>query len=260
VACSDPAGERVHAGIADYLRRSRFDRVRLFAIEGSAARRIATLRGSTLGFGAATAYVGRIGDGVTRVDLATGAARRLTDARFPEFLAESPDGTRLAISDPNRNRVRMIELASGAERSVRLAAVGALEWLDDTRLLVRNGGEGRIYGADLSLLRRYPFFGAYGQAHSGERLYGTDRFRLRSLDLASGRKRTVAELTDRGISDLAGLPDGSQIEPGRHRPRTPGGAISAAFRDGLRRADARQSCASTAIAANSAARYASEKR
>jgi hypothetical protein len=86
---------------------------------------------------------------------------------------------------------------------------------------------GRLYSPELRLLRRYPFFRAYGQARVGERLYGTDRFRLRSLDLASGRKRTVAELTDRGISHLVALPERPEIEPGRHRPGPPPGRAAA---------------------------------
>jgi hypothetical protein len=57
-----------------------------------------------------------------------------------------------------------------------------------------------------------------GQAHVAGRLYGTDRYRLRTLDLETGRKRTVASLTDRGIVDLVGVPERPLIEPGRRRP------------------------------------------
>ena len=38
------------------------------------------------------------------------------------------------------------------------------------------------------------------------------------LDLETGRKRTVASLTDRGIIDLVGIPERPLIEPGRKRP------------------------------------------
>ena len=92
--------------------------------------------------------------------------------------------------------------------------------------------------------------GAYGQAHVGDRLYGTARYRLRSLDLATGGKRTVAELTDRGIVDLVGVPERPLIEPGQHRPKGPtattGSSSSARcsrLRTGRIQLTARVSCA-----------------
>jgi hypothetical protein len=78
-----------------------------------------------------------------------------------------------------------------------------------------------VYDTELRRIRRYPFVRMYLQAHVADRLYGTDRYRLRSVDLATGRKRTVAELTDRGIVDLVGVPERPLIEPARHRPNPP---------------------------------------
>jgi hypothetical protein len=57
----------------------------------------------------------------------------------------------------------------------------------------------------------------YRQAHVAGRPCGSNRYRLRTLDLETGRKRTVASLTDRGIVDLVGLP-GAAGDPPRHAP------------------------------------------
>jgi hypothetical protein len=222
VHCADAGAASVHVGIADYLRRTRFDRVRIFRVEASGARRVATVEGSVVAFGPASAYVGRVGRGVTAVRLADARTRPVTDARFPELLAVSPDSARLALYDPSRQRLRVIDLdGDGRDRSLSIRHGWVLAWLGPDRLLFRKGGEGRVYDPDLRLLRRYPFFRADGQAQVGERLYGTDRYRLRALNLGSGRKRTVGELGDRGISHLVGLPERPTIEAGGRRPAAP---------------------------------------
>ena len=47
---------------------------------------------------------------------------------------------------------------------------------------------------------------------------GAARYRLRALDLETGRKLGIASLTDRGIIDLAGVAEQPLIEPGKRRP------------------------------------------
>ena len=104
------------------------------------------------------------------------------------------------------------------------------------RLLFRFGGNAVVYDTELHRLRRYPFVRMYGQAHVAGRLYGSNGYRLRALNLETGRKRTVASLTDRGIIDLAGVPERPLIEPGRERPERVIGstAASGASRAGSR--------------------------
>ena len=72
----------------------------------------------------------------------------------------------------------------------------------------------------------------YGQGHVAGRLYGSARYRLRALDLETGRKLGIASLTDRGIIDLAGVAEQPFIEPGRRRPESPlaSGRVTAALR------------------------------
>ena len=70
---------------------------------------------------------------------------------------------------------------------------------------VSQGRYGTGFDTGLQRLRRYGFVRMYGQAHVAGRLYGSARYRLRALDLETGRKLGVASLTDRGIIDLAGV-------------------------------------------------------
>jgi hypothetical protein len=137
-------------------------------------------------------------------------------ARAPDLLSAIPDGARISLYDSGR--LQVVEVASGQVRSRKVRYGGTIEWLDAQRLLFRTGGTALVYDTELRRMRRYPFVRMYGQAHVADRLYGTVRYRLRSLDLATGRKRSVAELTDRGIVDLIGVPERPLIEPGRHRP------------------------------------------
>ena len=220
VHCADADGT-THVAMADYIRRTRFDRMRIFRFDAAGVHRVATLEGSTAALGSGAAYVGRYGEALFSVDLATGAARRLTAVRGPEPMAVSPDGSRLAYYDSER--LRVLDVATGAERS-RKIGYGAIEWLDPQRLLFRAGGTALVYDTDLNRLRRYPFVRMYGQAHVAGRLYGSARYRLRALDLETGRKLGVASLTDRGIVDLAGVAEQPFIEPGRRRPASVAGS------------------------------------
>jgi hypothetical protein len=54
-----------------------------------------------------------------------------------------------------------------------------------------------------------------------QRLFGTDRFRLRTLLLETGRKRTVSILPDRGILDLVGVPGRPPVQTERRAPERP---------------------------------------
>jgi hypothetical protein len=216
--CADAEGAAVHVAVGDYIRRTRFDRMRIFRMDAAGVRRVATLDGSVAALGPGAAYVGRYGEAIIAVDLATGETTRVTAARGPDLLALSPDGARLAFYDSER--LRVINVATGEERSRKSSYGGAIEWLDAQRLLFRRGGTALVYDTNLRRLRRYPFVRMYGQAHVAGRLYGSNRYRLRALDLETGRKRTVASLTDRGIIDLVGVPEQPEINPGTRRPRS----------------------------------------
>ena len=222
VSCADPDGATVHLAVADYIQRTRFDRIRIFRLDATGAHRVATLRGSTAAVGPTTAYVGRYGrnSAVLGVNLAGGDVTRLTSASSPELLTISPDAARLAFLD-GFERLRVIDLSTGRERSRRFRYGGVVEWLDSQRLLFRSSGTALILDPELRRLRRYPFVRMYHQAHVGGRLFGTNRYRLRSLNLESGRKRGVAELTDRGIATLVGVPGRPAISPGARRPPSP---------------------------------------
>jgi hypothetical protein len=227
--CADADGT-AHVAVGDYIRRTRFERMRIFRLDAAGLRRVTTLEGSTAALGSGTAYIGRYGEAIFAVDLGTGAARRLTAVRGPEPMAVSPDGARLAFYDSER--LRVLDVATGQERSRRIGYGHAIEWIDPQRLLFRNAGAALAFDTELRRLRRYPFVRMYGQAHVSGRVYGSARYRLRALDLETGRKLGVASLTDRGIVDLAGVAEQPFIEPGRRRPKSPpaSGPVTAASR------------------------------
>ena len=217
--CADAEGAAVHVAVADYIQRSRFDRMRIWRTDAAGVHPVATLEGSQAALAPGQAFVSRFGDAILAVDLATGGSRKVTSARAPDLLSVSPDGAWISFYDSGA--LRVVEVASGQVRSRKIRYGGTIEWLDAQRLLFRTGGTALVYDTELRRIRGYPFVRMYGQAHVANRLYGTDRYRLRSLDLVTGRKRTVAELTDRGIVDLVGVPERPPIEPGRHRPKAP---------------------------------------
>jgi hypothetical protein len=217
--CADADGAAVHVAVGDYIRRTQFDRMRIFRVDASGAHLTASLEGSTAAFGPGTAYVGRYGHAIIAVDLAGGATRRVTGARAAEPMSVSPDGARLAFYDSER--LRVVDVVTGAERSRRVGYGQAIEWLDSDRLLFRSGSRAIVYDTRLQRLRRYRFVRFYGQAHLGGRVYGTSRYSLRALDLETGHKSGVASLTDRGILDLVEVPEQPLIEPGTRRPPGP---------------------------------------
>jgi hypothetical protein len=218
VSCHTEDASAVHAEVRDYLQARRFDRVRLFRVSGTAAERIATVRGYSVALAPDVAYVAD-SDHLSAVDLTTGASRRLTVVRAPLLLGVSPDDRVVALFD--RDRLRLVDALGGARVSRRIRYGEELVWLAPDRFLFRAGGEARIYDTGLEVLRRYRFYQAYGQALVGRRLFGTDRFRLRALFLGSGRRRTVSVLPDRGIVDLAGVPGRPPVETARRAPERP---------------------------------------
>ncbi len=213
--CDDADGT-AHVVVGDYIQRKRFERTRIFQYDATGIRRVATLEGSTAALGAGTAYVGRFGEAIFAVDLATGAARRMTAVRGPQPMELSPDGARLAYYDSDR--LHVLDVATGEKHSRKIHYGQAIEWLDSGRLLFRMSGTAVMYDTDLRRLRRYPFVRMYGEAHVEGRVYGTARYRLRALDLETGRKLGISSLTDRGITDLVGVPEQPMIEPGKRRP------------------------------------------
>jgi hypothetical protein len=215
VHCADPGAAAVYAGVRDYIRKTRFDRTRIFSATASGTGLIATLHGYAVAFGNGVAFVGD-SKRLASVDLSTGVARRLTRVRFPQLLAASPDGRWLAVYD--RDKLRLIDLAGGGERVLTVQYGGAIAWLSDDRFLFRRGGEGRVYDTELKLRRRYPFFRLLGEAHHGDRLFGMAGFELRSLDLSTGSRRSVAQLPDRGILELVGVPDSPPVSADRSPP------------------------------------------
>jgi hypothetical protein len=212
--CDDEAASSVHVEVRDYLQARRFDRVRLFRIAGTAAEPIATVRGYTVALAPGVAYVAGT-EHLSAVDLATGASRRLASVRAPLMLGVSPDDRFVALYD--RDRLRLVDAVTGAQVARKVRYGDELVWLAPDRFLFRAGGQAQIYDTRLELRRRYRFYRAYGQALVGQRLFGTDRFRLRVLLLDSGRKRTVSTLPDRGILDLVGLPGRPRVEAERRR-------------------------------------------
>jgi hypothetical protein len=215
LACANRRGSWVFAAAVDYPTKRSLGRVRVFRVERRRAFRLAAAAGDTVAFGPGAAYIGSR-DRVLSVDLERGRVARVAAARSPSQLAASPDGERLALFD--RDGLRVIELGSRRTRSLPLRSAGPLLWLAADRLLARVGGEARIYDAGLRL-RRQRSYRAYGQAHVGRRLFGTDRYRLVELDLRSGRRRTVARLPDRDVFDLVGVPGAPMLNVPPRAPR-----------------------------------------
>jgi hypothetical protein len=207
----------VHA--AALQRRGRApEETHVLAVGDAGATRIARVRGFGAQLGRAHAYL-TSGKRLVAVALADGSVRSLTSVRYyAQPLAESPDGRWLAFHDDDN--LTLMSVPPGAARSTRVRFGGAIAWLSNDTFMFRRGGEGRVYDTSLELVRRYAFFRLQHQAQVGERLFGTDRFRLGSLDLTSGRRRTVATLPDRGINTLEGVTDGPTVEADRRAPAT----------------------------------------
>jgi hypothetical protein len=217
VRCGDPDGITVHAAALEYLRRSRNDPTRIFRVGATGATQIASIR---RGFGAhlgpEAAYLTR-SRRLLAVDLDDGRVSRLARVRYyANPLGLSPDGRWLAFHDGDD--LRLIDRLTGQRRSVPVRYGGEMVWLSSGRFLFRRAGEARVYDTALRLRRRYPFYRLLHEAQVGGRVFGTDRFELRSLDLGSGKRRTVALLPDRGIVDLVGVPGRPAVRAERRAP------------------------------------------
>ena len=217
VRCGDPEGTTVHAAALEDLRHSVSDPTRIFRVAATGATQIASVpRGYGAHLGPEAAYLTR-SRRLLSVDLDDGRASRLARVRYhADALGVSPDGRWLAFHDDDD--LRLIDRLTGQRRSVRVRYGGGIVWLSSGRFLFRRGGEARIYDTALKLRRRYPFYRLLHQAHVGERVFGTDRFELRSLHLGSGKRRTVAVLPDRGIVDLVGVAGRPAVRAERRAP------------------------------------------
>jgi hypothetical protein len=226
VRCADPSAGVVHAAAVENPPHSPDDATRIFSVAAAGSSEIASVLGAfgaTFGLEAAYLVDSRR---LLSVDLADGRLHRLAHISYVgESVAESPDGRWLAYHDGEGLRLR--ELATGSERRVAVRNGGPIVWLSNDRLLYRRGGEGRVYDTGLEFRRRYPFFRLYPAAYVGGRLFGMARFELRALGLASGRRRTVARLPDRGIVALVGVPGGPAVDAD---PRAPGLGFGSAAR------------------------------
>ena len=135
--------------------------------------------------------------------------------------------------------LRVIDNATGAARFDPVGQWGPIMWLGPDRLLVRlGGGRIRIYDSRLRVLEAYGPYRAFGFAHLGRQVFGINGPLVVALDLASGARRTVAELPDEDVYDLdplagsprisapAGLPAAASLPRGRPLVRSTWGVRS----------------------------------
>jgi hypothetical protein len=213
--CSDASGSIVYGTATDYGRRRLHGRVRVFQISGGRGTTIVHRPGRRALLGPGTAYVWA-GRELIAISLPNGQARTVLPMGPQRLAAASPDGRWLAVHGFD-NRLGLIDLATGEMSSRHTRSARVLRWLGSDRLLVRPLGGTQVYDTALRLERRYPQFDAFGQAAVGNRLFGTNSYRLIGLDLATGRQRTVTMLPDRRIADLTGVLG----RPLLQAPRTP---------------------------------------
>ena len=186
-------------------------------MSGSARTRLVDRPAEQFALGPDSAYAWS-GERVLAISLSDGSERTLLRMGLPELIAPSPYGGLVAIRGFD-DRLRLVDLASGAVTSRTLRSAWVLSWLAPDRLLARVSGTAVIYDRELRRQRRYGFYRAVGQAYVDGALYGTDRYRLVRLELESGRKRTAGQLPDRGIADLVGVPDGPEVRVPRRAPK-----------------------------------------
>jgi hypothetical protein len=223
LACADAAGTSVYAGGILYRGRPVRGRADVFHVTGGSRRTLLRRPAEQFALAPGTAYLWSARR-VTATSLTDGGERTLLRMRLPETISPSPFGGRVAIHGYD-GRLRLVDLATGAVESRRLDLTWALAWLAPNRLLARVGGTGVILDDALRRRQRYGFYRAVGQAHVGGGLFGTDRYRLIRLDVASGARRTVAQLPDRGIAALEGVQDGPELAVPRRAPRAAGAAL-----------------------------------
>ena len=214
--CSNASGAVVYATATDYGRRQLHGRVRVFRIGGGRGTTVVDRPGQRAVLGPGTAYVWA-GRDLIAISLPHGSARTVRPMGPPRLAAASPDGRRLAVHGFD-DRLGLIDVATGEMSSRHTRSARVVRWLGSDRLLVRPAGGTQVYDTALRLERRYPRFDAFGQAAVGDRLFGTNGYRLIGLELAAGRQRTVALLPDRRIADLTGVPGRPLLQAPRTRP------------------------------------------
>jgi hypothetical protein len=216
IHCADAASATVYAVGLSYSGRPVKGRARVLRIDGAGVATVFTAPAEQIGLGPGAAYIWSDRQ-VEAISLADGSRRPLVQMGLPEHIAPSPDGRLVAIQGFDE-RLRMIDLGGGAPVTIERDLVGVLAWIGPDRLLTRTGGRTFVYDTRLQLVRRYRFYRAYLQAPFGGGVFGTAYYRLVRLDLDSGRKDTVAILPDRGIADLAGVPDAPLVDLPRRAP------------------------------------------
>jgi hypothetical protein len=206
--CLDRAGRSALVSTYEFRRGQAVTRV--LRIRGRRVRATGSLPAEDVALGRRAAYaVGR--ERVLALDLASRRIRDLGRVRCGREIALSPGGRTLAVLDSDG--IRVIDIATGAARSDRVGQWGPIMWLRRDRLLVRlGGGTIRIYDSRLRLLRIHGPYRAYAYAHLGRQVFGINGSLLVTLDLASGARRTVAELPDEDVYDLDPLPGGPRID------------------------------------------------
>jgi hypothetical protein len=217
LSCANRSAKSVFAAAIDHPRGRRLGRVRLLRITKRRAVRLATKSGNVVAFGGDFAFVGGTRR-VLAVDLRHRRTRVLAAVRDARLLAATPSGARIAVLD--EGGLRVVDTATGGLRAVSVKNATAMVWLPRERLLVRRGRSATLYDVRLRRLRRYAFYRASGQARVGGRLFGVAPYRLVSIDLGSGRRRTEATLPDRDVLDLESVPGAPRIETRSAAPRS----------------------------------------
>jgi hypothetical protein len=216
LACADAGGATVYAGGIDYRGRPSRGRAEVHRVTGSTRTTLVRRPAEQFALAADAAYVWT-GGRVLAISLADVSERSLLRVPLAERIVPSPFGGQVAVHGHD-GLLRRVDLATGAVTTRRLATTWGLDWLAPDRLLARIDGSAVVLDGDLRRMRRYAFR-AVGEAHVGGALFGTDRYRLVRLDLASGSRRTAARLPDRGIAELVGVPDGPEVDLPRRAPR-----------------------------------------
>jgi hypothetical protein len=227
LACADPAGATVYSGGIDYGGRPARGRAEVHRVTGSARVRVVRRPGEQLALGPGAGYIWSAGQ-ILAVTLGDGSERTLVRMGQAQQIVPSPSGERLAVQGLD-GRLRLIDLAGGVVRTRVLREAWAFAWLGAERLMARIGEIAVVFDGSLRRQRRYEFAEAFGQAPLDDAVFGLNRYRLVRLDLGSGRTRSAARLSDRGIAELVGVVDGPEVDLPRRAPRlTPARASGAA--------------------------------
>jgi hypothetical protein len=216
LSCADATGGTVYVAGIKYSGRPVRGSADVYRVDGSNRTRLARRPAERLALGTSVAYLWS-GGRLRAIGLRYGSERTVLRMGLPERIAPNPFGGQLAVHGVD-GRLRLVDLASGAVTSRPLATTWALAWLAPDRLLARIDGNAVVLDGELQRRRRYGFR-AVGQAHVGNALFGTDRYRLVRLDLETGHRGTAARLPDRGIADLVGVPGEPELDVPRRAPR-----------------------------------------